>query len=129
MNKLATAKRIQVVSCLVEGNSIRATVRMTGVAKNTVSKLLVDLGHACEAHQNTVLHNLPCKRLQVDEIWSFCHNKEKNTAPEHEGILGYGDMWTFTAIDADTKLVCLRRLKLAPARRPNLAPAVAGDPS
>ncbi len=105
MNKLTTAKRIQVVSCLVEGNSIRATVRMTGVAKNTVSKLLVDLGHACEAHQNSALHNLPCKRLQVDEIWSFCHNKEKNTAPEHEGILGYGDMWTFTAIDADTKLV------------------------
>lgn len=105
MNKLTTAKRIQVVSALVEGNSIRATVRMTGVAKNTVSKLLVDLGHACEAYQGKTLRDLPCERLQVDEIWAFCHNKERNTAPEHEGILGYGDVWTFTALDAETKLI------------------------
>lgn len=105
MNKLSTDKRIQVVSALVEGNSIRATVRMTGVAKNTVSKLLVDLGHACEAYQGETLRDLPCQRLQVDEIWAFCHNKERNTAPEHEGILGYGDVWTFTALDADTKLI------------------------
>lgn len=105
MNKLSTEKRIQVVSALVEGNSIRATVRMTGVAKNTVSKLLVELGHACEAYQDSHLRDLPCTKLQVDEIWAFCHNKEKNTAPEREGVLGYGDVWTFTALDAETKLV------------------------
>jgi transposase-like protein len=105
MNKLTTAKRVQVIAALVEGNSIRATVRMTGVAKNTVSKLLVELGNACEAYQDRTLRNLPCAKLQVDEIWAFCHSKEKNVAPEHEGILGYGDVWTFTAIDADTKLV------------------------
>ncbi len=105
MNKLSTEKRIQVVAALVEGNSIRATVRMTGVAKNTVTKLLVDLGHACESFQDETLRDLPCKRLQVDEIWAFCHAKEKNIAPEHEGVLGYGDVWTFTALDAETKIV------------------------
>lgn len=105
MNKLSTEKRAQVVRALVEGNSIRSTVRMTGVAKNTVTKLLVDLGHACEAYQDRTLRNLSCQRLQVDEIWCFCHSKEKNVAAEHECILGYGDVWTFSAIDADTKLV------------------------
>lgn len=104
-NKLSTEKRIQVVSALVEGNSIRVTERMTVVAKNTATKLLGGLGNACEAYQDRTLRNLTCNRLQVDEIWAFCHNKEKNTAPEHEGILGYGDVWTFTAIDAETKLV------------------------
>lgn len=105
MNTLSAEKRIQVISALVEGNSIRSTVRMTGVAKNTVTKLLVDIGHACEAYQDKTLRNLTCTRLQVDEIWAFCHAKEKNVAPEHEGILGYGDVWTFTAIDAETKLI------------------------
>lgn len=103
--KLSTEKRIQVVAALVEGNSIRSTVRMTGVAKNTVTKLLVNLGNACEAYQDRTLRNLTCNRLQVDEIWAFCHSKEKNTAPEHEGMLGYGDVWTFTAIDAETKII------------------------
>lgn len=105
MNKLNNARRAEVIAALVEGNSIRATVRMTGVAKNTVTKLLVDLGAACSAYQNEVMHNLPCQRIQCDEIWAFCHNKEKNTAPEHAGQFGYGDVWTWTAIDADTKLV------------------------
>lgn len=105
MNKLSTEQRTRVVSALVEGNSIRATVRMTGVAKNTVTKLLAELGHVCEAYQDRTLRNLPCKRLQVDEIWAFCQSKQKNVAPEHVGEFGYGDVWTFTAIDADTKLV------------------------
>src|SRR5947209_16479144 len=105
MNRLDIERQTRVVAALVEGNSIRATVRMTGVAKNTVTKLLVDLGHACEEYQDGTLHDLPCTRLQVDEIWAFCHAKEKNVAPEHEGILGYGDVWTFTAIDAETKLI------------------------
>lgn len=105
MNKLSTARRAQVIAALVEGNSIRATVRMTGAAKNTVTKLLVDLGDACNTYQDAVMRNLPCQRLQCDEIWAFCHSKQKNVAPEHHGILGYGDVWTWTAIDADTKLV------------------------
>ena len=105
MNTLNTAQRVEVIKALVEGNSLRATARMTDVARNTVSKLLVDLGQVCSAYQDAVMRDLPCKRLQCDEIWSFCHNKEKNTAPEHEGQFGYGDVWTWTAIDADTKLV------------------------
>ena len=105
MNRLSTEQRAGVVRTLVEGNSIRATARITGVARNTVSKLLVDLGGECSAYQDAVMRDLPCQRLQCDEICSFCHNKEKNTAPEHEGVFGYGDVWTWIAIDADTKLI------------------------
>ena len=76
MNRLTKEKRVRVVAALVEGNSIRATVRMTGAAKNTVTKLLCDLGEACEEYQHRVLRNLPCKRIQVDEIWRFCYAKE-----------------------------------------------------
>ncbi len=105
MNRPSTERRAEVIRALVEGNSIRATVRMTGVAKSTVTKLLVDVGQACSAYQDATMHDLPCQRLQCDEIWSVCHSKEKNVAPEHEGQFGYGDVWTWTAIDADTKLV------------------------
>lgn len=77
---------------------------MTGVAKNTVTKLLVELGQACADYQDTALVNLPCKRIECDEIWSFCWSKQK-TCPEHDGEFGYGDVWTWVAIDADTKLV------------------------
>ena len=104
-NVLPTAKRAAVVAALVEGNSIRATVRMTGVAKNTVVKLLVELGAACQAHADEHLRNLPCKRLQVDEIWAFCYAKEKNVPADKKGVFGYGDVWTFAAIDADSKLI------------------------
>lgn len=103
MNRLDNAKRVQVVRCLVEGNSIRATVRMTGVAKNTVVKLLVDLGAACAEYQDRHLQNLPCRRIQCDEIWSFVGAKQKNV-PEDKAEQ-WGDVWTWTAIDADTKLV------------------------
>src|SRR6266851_3254105 len=105
MNKLSSAKRIQVIAALVEGNSIRATVRMTGVAKNTVVKLLAEIGAACEKYHQETLRNLPCKRVQCDEIWSFCYAKQKNVPTEKQGRFGYGDVWTWTAIDADTKLV------------------------
>lgn len=105
MNRLSTEKRAQIVRCLVEGNSIRATVRMTGAAKNTVSKLLADLGRACYNYQDMVMRDLSCKRLQCDEIWSFCYSKGKNVPEEHEGEFGYGDVWTWTALDADTKLI------------------------
>lgn len=105
MNKLSRAERAKVVAALVEGNSVRATCRMTGVAKGTVLKLLADLGKACADYQDRTLRNLPCKRLQCDEVWSFCYAKEKNLPPELKGRLGFGDVWTWTAIDADSKLV------------------------
>ncbi len=105
MNKLDNARRAQVIAALVEGCSIHATTRMTGVAKNTVIKLLEDVGTACANYQDEHLRGLTSRRLECDEIWSFCHSKKKNVAPEHQGILGYGDVWTWVAIDADSKLV------------------------
>ena len=105
MNRLAKKKRAQILACLVEGNSIRATVRMTGAAKNTVTKLLCDIGEACEEYQHKALRNLPCKRIQVDEIWTFYYAKDKNVPADKRDTLGYGDVWTWVAICADTKLV------------------------
>jgi len=105
MNKLDATRRAAIVAALVEGNSIRATVRMTGAAKNTVVKLLVDLGEACARYQDATLRGLTCRRIQCDEIWSFCYAKAKNVPAEHKGDFGYGDVWTWTAIDADSKLV------------------------
>lgn len=105
MNQLSTSDRASVVSALVEGNSIRATVRMTGVAKNTIAKLLVDMGTACESWTRIGIRDVPAKQIQVDEIWAFCYAKQRNL-PEHlQGKFGYGDVWTWVAIDADTKLV------------------------
>ena len=104
-NILSNADRAAVVAALVEGNSIRATARMTGVARNTVTKLLLDLAKVCAAYSDEKLQSLPCKRLQIDEIWEFCYAKEKNVPPAKKGVFGYGDVWTFVAIDADTKLV------------------------
>jgi IS1 family transposase len=105
MNRLTTEKRAQVIGALVEGNSIRATVRMTGAAKNTVTKLLVDLGAACAEYQDEVFRELPCRVIECDEIWAFCYSKQKNVPDQHKGTFGYGDVWTWTAIEADTKLV------------------------
>lgn len=90
---------------LAEGNSIRATSRMADVAFNTVTKLLLDVAATCEQYQDRVLRNLKCRRIQCDEIWAFVYAKSKNVPEEHAGELGYGDVWTWTAIDADTKLV------------------------
>jgi IS1 family transposase/lambda repressor-like predicted transcriptional regulator len=105
MNRLTTEKRAQIIAALVEGNSIRATVRMTGAAKNTVTKLLTDLGAACAEYQDQVFRDLPCTTIQCDEIWAYCYAKQKNVPEEHKGEFGYGDVWTWTAICADTKLV------------------------
>jgi IS1 family transposase len=105
MNKLTAEKRAQVVGCLVEGMSIRATVRITGVAKNTITKLGLELGNACIEYQDKMLVNLPCKKIQCDEIWSFCYAKEKNVPADHKGEFGYGDIYTWTAICAETKLI------------------------
>src|ERR1039458_3439051 len=85
--------------------SIRATVRVTGAAKNTVTKLLLDLGEACSDYQDRTLRNLPCKRIECDEIWSFCYAKAKDVPIKHEHEWGYGVVWAWTSIDAETKLV------------------------
>lgn len=105
MNKLNKAKKAQIISALVEGNSIRATARMADVAFNTVLNLVPEIGKACADYQNRVLRNLPCKRVQCDEIWSFCYAKQKNLPEKKQGEYGFGDIWTWIAIDADTKLV------------------------
>jgi IS1 family transposase len=105
MNKLSTAKQAQVIAALVEGVSINATVRMTGVAKNTILKLVKDIGTACNTYQERTLVNLKCKRIQCDEIWQFCYAKEKNVPNKLRGKFGFGDVWTWVAIDADTKLI------------------------
>ena len=107
MNRLDKAKQIQVVAALVEGNSIRAVARMMDVSRNTVSKLLLELGAACVEFLNKSLVNLTCKRIQCDEIWSFVAAKQKNvTAKLQEKNPHAGDCWTWVAMDADTKLVC-----------------------
>jgi IS1 family transposase len=105
MNRLSTADRVRVIAALVEGNSIRATVRMTGVAKNTVVKLLADLGTACAAYHDEHVRGLSTERIQCDEIWSFVYAKNKNVPAEMRSQFGVGDVWTWTAIDADSKLV------------------------
>jgi IS1 family transposase len=105
MNSLSMSKRKQVVSALVEGNSINSTSRMTGVAKHTILKLLEDLGCACAEYHNRTVRNLKVNRVEVDEIWQFCYAKEKNVPADKQGKFGYGDVWTTTGIDADTKLI------------------------
>lgn len=104
MNRLQTEERIRVVAALVEGNSIRSTSRMTGVARNTVTKLLVDLGTACMQFHDMRVRNVRVRRLQCDEIWSYVGAKAKNVSAEKKEI-GWGDVWTWVGIDADTKLV------------------------
>jgi IS1 family transposase len=103
MNRLSTERRGQVISCLVEGMSMRATCRVVGVARNTVDKLLRDLGAVCAGYQDRTLRNLTCDRFECDEIWAFVGAKAKNVTDEHPE--DYGDVWTWTAIDAETKLV------------------------
>ncbi len=104
MNVLPIEKRAQILHLLVEGNSMRATSRIADVSINTVTKLLEDVGAACLEFHDATVRNIKSKRVQCDEIWSFCYSKEKNVAPEDKGVLGYGDAYTWTAIDSDTKL-------------------------
>src|SRR5690242_7414346 len=103
MNKLPRDKRAQILALLCEGNSMRATSRIADVSINTVTKLLVTAGMACSAYQDKAFRNLKCQRVQVDEIWAFCYAKQKNVPEGMEGAAG--DIWTWVAIDADTKLV------------------------
>src|SRR3982074_2241776 len=108
MNRLSTERRAQVIGCLCEGMSIRATVRMTGVAKNTIVKLLAELGTACADFHDARVRNVRVRRLQCDNTWSFVGAKAKNVTLEQKAA-GWGDVWTWTGIDADTKL-CLSYL-------------------
>ena len=105
MNRLSKEQRVKIIASLVEGNSLRATARMCDVAFNTVLKLVPEIGAACAAYQSRVFRNLICKRIQCDEIWSFCYAKAKNVPTDKRGQFGYGDVWTWVAIDPETKLV------------------------
>ncbi|HEY2407191.1 MAG TPA: IS1 family transposase [Polyangiaceae bacterium] len=104
MNQLDAKTRKQIVACLVDGASIRATCRITGAAKKTVLRLIAELGDACDEYQDRTLRGLSVQRVQCDEIWAFCYAKEKNV-PSHKAQEGAGSVWTWTAIDADTRLV------------------------
>ena len=105
MNRLSMEERVRVVRCLVDGNSMRATARITGVARNTIDKLLVELGAACSKYQDEALRDLTCKRIQVDEIWAFCYCKQKQVTADIAESKVAGDVWAWAAIDADTKLI------------------------
>lgn len=104
MNQLNRTKRAEIIGALVEGVSIRATARMTDVAFNTVLKLVPEIGRVCAEYQDHTLRNLKCKRIQCDEIWQFCYAKARNVPDHLQDVPGYGDVWTWTAICADTKL-------------------------
>lgn len=105
MNRLLTSKRVQVIAALVEGSSINSTSRMTGVAKHTILNLLEDLGCVCAEYHNRHVRRVKAKRVEVDEIWQFCYAKEKNVPADKQGKFGYGDVWTTTGIDAESKLI------------------------
>jgi IS1 family transposase len=105
MNRLSRAERAKIIGCLTEGMSIRATSRLTGAAQNTIMKLLRDLGSAAADYQDRTLRNLACERIQADEIWAFVGMKAKNVPEDKRGTLGYGDVWTWTALDPDSKLL------------------------
>jgi IS1 family transposase len=110
MNTLSFGKRCAVARCLVDGVSVRATVRITGVAKNTIQKFTRELGQACLEYQDEVLRGLTSNRIECDEIWCFCYAKDKNLPDDMRGMPGVGSMWTWTAIDAESKLMVSWRL-------------------
>lgn len=105
MNRLSSAQRASVINCLVEGCSIRSTVRMTGIAKKTVMRLLVEAGSVAGDYQYRVFRNLNCQRIQVDECWAFVGAKQKNLTEANQANGAIGDIWLWAAVDADTKLV------------------------
>jgi IS1 family transposase len=122
MNRLSTEQRARVVSCLVEGNSLRATARITGVARMTIEKLVRDLGAACVAYHDANVVGLKSRRIQCDEIWAFVGAKQKNVPAEKLGE--WGDVWTWTALDADSKLIVSYRVG---PRNPRMAHEIIGD--
>jgi IS1 family transposase len=110
MNRLTNEKRVQVIKALCEGLAIRAVVRLTGASKNTIVKLLTEIATVCSEYQDKVFRNLTCKRIQCDEIWSFCYAKDKNVPKDKQGKFGFGDVWTWTALDPDTKIIASWRV-------------------
>lgn len=104
MNRLSLEKRAQITGMIVEGNSVRSITRMTGVCQEAILKLLCDLGKACADHHDSTVRGLGTRRVQCDEVWSFCYAKEKNVPVEKQGA-GAGSVWLWTAIDADSKLM------------------------
>ncbi len=109
MNKLSTEERARILHLLCEGNSIRSVTRLLNVGKNTVSRLMIDAGKVCAAYHDEHVRNLSSKRLQVDEIWSFIYAKQKNVKDAKAAPDGAGDAWTWTALDADSKLIAAKR--------------------
>jgi IS1 family transposase len=105
MNRLSIEKRGQILALMTEGNSLRATSRIVGCSINTVTKLLLDVGEACAEYQDHTLLDLPCKTIEADEIWSFVYSKQRNVPENLAGHFGVGDVWTWTALCADTKLI------------------------
>lgn len=105
MNKLPTEKRVQILNMLVEGSSMRSVSRVVGVSINTVTKLLVEAGEVCAAYHDANVRNVKAQRVQCDEIWSFCYAKAKNVATAKDAPEGAGDVWTWTALDADSKMI------------------------
>jgi hypothetical protein len=105
MNRLSTEKRAQIVGMMIEGNSIRSITRMTGICQEAITKLLCDLGKACSDHHNAAVRGVKARRVQCDEVWSFCYAKAKNAPNAKQKGIWAGDVWTWTAIDADSKLI------------------------
>ncbi len=105
MKTLTRDQRCAVIRCLCDGVSIRATARITGVAFNSIQRLTCQLGQAVLEFQNSALRNLPCRRIECDEVWAFCYAKDKNLPDELRGQPGVGSIWTWTALRADTKLI------------------------
>ena len=110
MNRLNIQQRAKIIGCLVEGVSVRATARLTGVSKVTILKLIADVGAACKAYHDSTVWNLNCKRIECDEIWSFCYAKAKNVPNKCKGVFGFGDVYTWTALCADSKLIVAYRV-------------------
>jgi len=105
MNRLDSKERAQIIRALAEGNSIRSTVRMTGFAKNTITKLLLDLGRVCAAYQDRHVVNITADRIECDEIWAYVGMKARTVPEDRRGEFGVGDVWTWTALDPDSKLM------------------------
>ncbi len=103
MNRLSLEKRVQIIGLLVEGNSLRATSRLANASINTVTKLLIDIGTTCQKYHDENVHGLTTKRVQCDEIWSFCYAKDKNLPKNLQGKFGLGSIWTWVALDSDSK--------------------------
>ena len=105
MNKLSTDKRVQILNMLVEGMSMRATSRVADVSINTVTKLMIEAGEACAAYHDEAVRDVEARRVQCDEIWSFCYAKAKNVLIAEAAPQGAGDVWTWTALDSDSKMI------------------------